>query len=103
MSAVNEGRGTRGSALLIVARVIRAITLAVVALIVIGILLVLLGANQKNGLVEFLLDIARFLVGPFKDVFDLKERKAEVAVNWGLAAVVYAAIGLLIARLLARR
>jgi len=103
MSAVKEGRGTRGSAPLIVARVIRAITLAVVALIVIGILLVVLGANQKNGLVDFLLDIARFLVGPFKDVFDLKERKAEVAVNWGLAAVVYAAIGLLIARLLARR
>ncbi|MEJ7894095.1 MAG: hypothetical protein WKF94_15800 [Solirubrobacteraceae bacterium] len=82
---------------------IRAITLTVVALIVIGILLVLLGANQKNGLVDFLLDIARFLVGPFKDVFDLKERKAEVAVNWGLAAVIYAAVGLLIARLLARR
>lgn len=84
------------------ARVIRAITLAVVALIVIGIVLVVLEANASNGIVEVFLDIASFLVDPFKGIFDLDGRKATVAVNWGLAAVVYGAIGMVLARLLAR-
>lgn len=84
------------------ARVVRTITLVVVALIVLGILLVVLEANLDNGLVEAFNDVARFLVGPFKDVFEVKERKAEVAINWGLAAVIYGAIGLVVARVLAR-
>ena len=91
-----------GTARLGVARVIRVITLVIVGLIVIGILLVVLEANASNGLVEIFLDIANFLVDPFKGIFDLDGRKLTVAVNWGLAAVVYGAIGMLIARLLAR-
>src|SRR4051812_2076406 len=84
------------------ARLVGLITSLVVAVLVIGILLVGLGANQSNDIVSALLDAARFLAGPLDDVFKLDSHKATVAVNWGLAALVYALIGGLIARLLRR-
>jgi hypothetical protein len=73
-----------------------------VLLILVGILLVVLDANRDNGIVNALLDAGEFLVEPFDNVFDLKKHKTEVAVNWGLAALIYALVGGLIARLLRR-
>jgi hypothetical protein len=78
------------------------ITSLVVLLIVVGILLVVLEANRDNAIVGALLDAGEFLVEPFDNVFDLDKRKVEVAVNWGLAALIYAAAGALIAGLLRR-
>lgn len=85
-----------------VARIVSLITAIVVGLIVIGIVLVLLEANKSNDIVKALLDAAEFLVGPFKDVFKPDGAKAKIAVNYGLAAVVYAIVGGLIAKLLRR-
>ncbi len=73
-----------------------------VGLIVIAVLLVLLEANKSNDIVKALLDAAEFLVGPFKDIFKPDGAKAKVAVNYGLAAVIYAIVGGLIAKLLRR-
>lgn len=78
------------------------ITSLVVLLIVIGILLIVLEANRDNGIVDFFVNVGEFLVEPFDNVFDLEKRKVEVAVNWGLAALVYSLIGALIAKLLRR-
>ena len=39
----------------------------------------------------------------FDDLFNLQRHKVEVAVNWGIAAVVWYAVGRLLARLLLRR
>ena len=83
------------------ARAITLLTVAVVLAIVIGIVLVVLEANPSNDIVTFFTDVAEFLVGPFEDLFTLKDNKAETAVNWGLAAVVYLIIGRLIATLVA--
>jgi hypothetical protein len=63
---------------------------------------VVLEANKSNDVVNWLLDAARFLAGPLDDAFKIHSHKVAVAVNWGLAAVVYAVIGGLIARLLRR-
>ncbi len=93
---------TTGGGGFAVARAVRMIAGLVAAIIIVGILLVLLEANASNGIVNALLDAARWLVGPFKGIFDLDSHKATVAVNWGLAAAVYFAIGALIARLAAR-
>lgn len=79
----------------------RAITLlgAVVALILlVGILLVVLGANRSNGLVKAIRDAADFLAGPFNGLFNLKHRKTEIAVDWGIAAIVWFVLARLIAR-----
>ncbi len=85
----------------LLARIVRLVTAAVVAVIVIGIVLHLLEANAGNAIVSVVYDVAGWLVSPFKGVFSPDGEKARIAVNWGLAAVVYAMIGGLLARLLA--
>ena len=85
----------------LLARIVRLVTAVVVGVIVVGIVLHLLGANGGNVVVSFVYDVAGWLVTPFKSVFSLHGEKARVAANWGLAAVVYAIVGGLVARLLA--
>ena len=85
-----------------IARIVNLIGRLVAAALVIAILLVVLEANRDNAVVEAVLDAGRFLAGPFKDMFDLDNRKTEVAVNYGIAAVVYLFVAGLIARLLRR-
>ena len=82
--------------------IVRTIVTAVVGVIVVGILLVVLEADRGNDIVEAFLDVARFLVAPFRGIFDLDSAKGTVVINWGLAAMVYGAIGALIARVAAR-
>jgi uncharacterized membrane protein YfcA len=84
------------------ARVVRLATGVVVVLIVIGILIHVLDANTSNAIVSFFDDVARWLTQPFHGIFDPDDPKARIAANWGLAAVVYAIVGGLLARLLAR-
>jgi hypothetical protein len=52
--------------------------------------------------VDWLVDAAHWLVGPFDDIFQPDGRKLHVAINWGLAAALYALAGSLIARVLRR-
>jgi hypothetical protein len=85
-----------------IARVVSLITSIVVGLILVGILLVLLEANRDNAIVDALRDAAAWLASPFDNVFKLDSRKENVAVNYGLAALIYAVAGSLIARLLRR-
>ena len=85
-----------------IARVVSLITTIVVGLILLGIVLVLLEANRDNAIVDALRDAAAWLAAPFDDVFNLDGRKESVAVNYGLAALVYAVAGSLIARVLRR-
>jgi hypothetical protein len=73
----------------------------VVGFIVVGILLHVLGANGGNAVVGFVYDVAGWLVTPFKGLFSPDGAKLQIAVNWGIAAVVYGIVGSLIARLLA--
>jgi hypothetical protein len=88
------------------ASVARAIILAgtaVALVLVLGIVLVVLEANPSNDLVQLVRDAAGWLAGPFDGLFNLQRHKVEVAVNWGIAAVVWYAVARLIARLLLRR
>jgi hypothetical protein len=85
-----------------VARLVSLITTVVVGLILLGIVLVLLEANRDNAIVDWLVGAGQFLAEPFDNIFQPDGRKARVAVNWGLAAVLYAIAGSLIARALRR-
>ena len=98
-SAVAEGARSGAWTL---ARIVMLVAWVVVGLIVAGILLIVLEANPSNSIVEWVTDAGRWLVGPFENLFSLDNRKTEIAVNWGLAAVVYLAVASLIARLLRR-
>ncbi len=85
-----------------VARAISLVTTAVVLVIVAGILLIVLEANQSNDIVSVVNDVAEFLVDPFDRLFTLDDRKGEVAINWGIAAAVYLVVGRIAAGIVSR-
>jgi hypothetical protein len=87
--------------MLLLARLVRTAAGIVCAIIVIAILLVVLGANQSNDIVNWIHDAGSWLAGPFKGLFDLNDAKGSVALNWGLAALVYAIVAGVIVRLIA--
>ena len=82
------------------ARVVDIVVAVVAVIIAIGVLLVVLEANRANEIVDTWLDAARWLVGPFEDFFTLDDAKLQVAVNWGLALVVYVLVGRTVSTLL---
>jgi hypothetical protein len=86
-----------------IARLVILVATVVALVLVAGILLVVLGANSSNAIVKAVHDAARFLAGPFDGLFKLSNHKATIAVDWGIAAVVWYALGHAIARLLLRR
>lgn len=105
--ANGPGAGAKAAAggaavLRVLATLVDVITALVTIVIVVGILLVILNANAKNTIVKDVHDVAKFLVGPFDDLFTPKDKKLGIAVNWGIAAAVYLLIGRLIASLLRR-
>jgi hypothetical protein len=83
------------------ARLFRLAAGVVAATIVAGILLVVLNANPTNDVVSAIHDVARALVGPFDGMFTLDSAHAMLALNWGIAALVYLIVGGLIARVIA--
>jgi hypothetical protein len=87
--------------MLLLARIVRIVTAVVVGFILVGILLHVLDANGGNAVVGFVYDVAGWLVTPFKGLFSVSGAKLQIALNWGIAAVVYGIVGSLIARMLA--
>ena len=88
--------------MLMIARLIRFAGLVVAGILVAGILLIVFEANPSNSIVEAVTDAAKWLAGPFHDLFSLDKRKTRIAVNWGIAAAVYFFVASLIATLIAR-
>ena len=86
----------------LLARIVHLVVSVVVLIIVAGILLVVLKANPSNSIVSDVHGWARSLAGPFDGMFSFRNAHVAIAVNWGIAAVVYLFIGGLIARLLGR-
>jgi hypothetical protein len=84
------------------ARAIRMIAGIVALIIVAGILLVVLDANLGNQIANAVHDAAAWLASPFNGLLNFSKHKTEVAVNWGIAAVVYYLVGHFLARLIAR-
>ena len=85
-----------------VARLVRTVAAVVAAILVIGIILRVVGANPANSIVSDIHDAGNWLAGPFRNVFTVKNAKEAIALNWGLAAVVYLIVGGLLATLLVR-
>jgi hypothetical protein len=92
--AVGRGR-------LQIARLISLIASVVALILIAGIVLVVLKANPSNQIVSAVTDAARWLAGPFDGMFSMAKHRVEVAVNWGIAAVVWFLVGRLLARVIA--
>lgn len=85
-----------------IAGLVSLLGMVVAFVIAIGIALVVLDARETNDIVSTWLDVSRWLTDPFHGIFDLERGKEELqtAINWGLAAVVYLVIAMVVARLL---
>ena len=84
------------------ARAVRMLAGLVCAVIVVAIVLYVLSANSHNVIVSDIHDAGSWLTTPFHNIFSVKGAKLDLALNWGLAAVVYMAVGHLLAMLIAR-
>jgi hypothetical protein len=94
------GAGPLAAVALTLGRLVRLAAGVVAAIIALGILFIVFDANSSNDIVSTVDDAARALVGPFDDMFSFDNAKTAVAVNWGIAALVYLIAGALIARLI---
>ena len=103
-------RGNRGAGIVraygagtgLLARFVYFIASLVVLIILAGILLALLKANATNGVVSEVHGWGRWLAGPFDGMFSFRHARVALAVNWGIAAVIYLFAAGLIARLISR-
>jgi hypothetical protein len=86
----------------LVARIVWLLAVLVALVIVAGIAFVVLKANMGNSIVSSIHDAAKFLVGPFDGIFKPDDHRLAVAVNWGIAALVYLLVARLVVRLLRR-
>jgi hypothetical protein len=85
-----------------VATVLRVIGLIIVAILVIHILLTVFDANPANSFATFIRDGANMFSLGLTDLFRLANPKATVAVNYGLAAVVWLVITSIVVGLVRR-
>jgi hypothetical protein len=96
------GVGVFGQGVGLLVRVVQLVVSVVVLVIVAGVLLVVLKANPANSIVSEVHSWARWLAGPFDGMFSFHSPNVAIAVNWGIAAIVYLCVGGLITRLLGR-
>jgi hypothetical protein len=84
----------------LVARIVWIVAGVVCAIIALAALFIVLDANASNSIVSHVEDWGRTLAGPFKNIFHLSSAKGTVALNYGIAIVVYSIIAAVIVRLL---
>lgn len=85
-----------------VASVVRLVTGFVAAVFLLHIVFVVFEANQGNGFVNGVYDLAKVLVLGLGDVFTPDDAKLGVVLNYGLAALLYLVVGQLVIRALNR-
>ncbi len=91
-----ETRTRRGS---MASRVVAVIFGVIALILILHIVFVWIGANPDNGVVRPLSDLAGTLAWGFKNLFTNANIKMQTFINYGLAAVVYLAVGALLQRL----
>ncbi|MFI7385014.1 hypothetical protein [Streptomyces sp. NPDC049813] len=94
--AVNRRGSSAGRVVMIIADILAVI-------LVLWILMYLLDANRGNDLVQWVHEAANWLAGWSHDLFTFDAAWARVVAGYGLAAVVYLAIGHFVANQLSRR
>lgn len=94
--------GARRRAVGVLAAAVSIATTLVVTVLAVHIVFVAFEANTANDLVRWFGDRAGDLCWQFKDVFQPDDPKVAVAVNYGLAALVYLVIGRVLVGLVRR-
>jgi uncharacterized protein involved in cysteine biosynthesis len=71
-------------------------------ILLLWIVLYLLDANPANSFVDFIHDLANWLAGWSRGMFRIDNDNTQVVADYGIAAVVYAIFGNLLARVVRR-
>ena len=87
--------------MLMLARIVRIVAAVVCGIILLAAVFILLDANAGNTIVSTVRDWGKTLAGPFDGIFHLSSAKATVALNYGIAIIVYGIVAALLVRLLA--
>lgn len=87
--------------MLMLARIVRIVAAVVCGIILLAAVFILLDANAGNSIVSTVRDWGKTLAGPFDGIFHLSSAKATVALNYGIAIIVYGIVAALLVRLLA--
>jgi hypothetical protein len=82
-----------------ISRVVSAVFGIIALVLILHIVFVMAGVNSDNGIVRALSDFAGFLAWGFKNLFTNANIKLQTFLNYGLAALVYLAIGAVLSRL----
>lgn len=93
-------RALAGKTMTIAASVIRIVTVVFAAVLVVHVVLTVTAANQANGITVFFRDFANKLTLGIGDLFLPASETLKVILNFGLAAVLWIVIGLVLSRLL---
>ena len=89
--------------MLTLARLVMTIAVLIALLIGLAIVLVLVDANTSNTIVKGIHEGANFFAGAFTGLIRFSGHpKREIAVNWGIALIVYLVVGAVLARIIAR-
>ena len=87
--------------MVMLARIVRIVAAVVCGIILLAAVFILLDANAGNTIVSTVRDWGKTLAGPFDGIFHLSSAKATVALNYGIAIIVYGIVAALLVRLLA--
>src|SRR2546423_15489172 len=87
--------------MLLLARIVRIVAAVVCGIIALAPVFILLDANAGNSIVSPVRDWGRTLAGPFDGIFHLDSAKWTIALNYGIAIIVYGIVAGLVVRLLA--
>ena len=79
-----------------IARTIRLVVGVAVLLIALGIAFTALKASPSNTIVSHVHDWASWLTTPFHNMFHIRGARGTLALNWGIAIIVYLALTWLI-------
>lgn len=96
LMAASAGAG----AIATVARVIRAVAGIAALIIALGIMFVALKASPSNTIVSHIHEWGNWLTTPFHNMFHVRGARGTLALNWGIAILVYLAVAWLITRML---
>jgi hypothetical protein len=96
LMAASAGAG----AIATVARAVRVVAGIVALIIALGIAFVALKASPGNTIVSHVHDWANWLTTPFHNMFHVHGARGTLALNWGVALLVYLAVAWLLTRIL---
>jgi hypothetical protein len=95
--------GTAGAGVLLIARLVRTLTVLIVLLIALAIVLRDVDANAQNTIVKGIHEGANFFAGAFTGLLRFGGHpKRAITVDWGIAIVAYVLVGGIIAAAIAR-